>query len=176
MRKIISIVVCMLACSMVFAASFSSVEGKLFNDKSFIFPDDLLEERSVIIALTLSSSRKNGEEQQKHFIEWQKKLKETSSKLNAITVYHISVIDGAPFFVRGAIRNGIAKEYGELVQASQGGVLYLSKSERFASDARIPIDGEPTLVVLSATGSIEGFVKGAYSSDRMLQLQSLLGM
>ena len=61
MRKIISIAVCMLACSMVFAASFSSVEGKLFNDKSFIFPDDLLEERSVIIALTLSSSRKNGE-------------------------------------------------------------------------------------------------------------------
>ena len=176
MRKIISIAVCMLACSMVFAASFSSVEGKLFNDKSFIFPDNLLEERSVIIALTLSSSRKNGEEQQKHFIEWQKKLKETSSKLNSITVYHISVIDGAPFFVRGAIRNGIAKEYGDLVQASQGGVLYLSKSERFASDARIPIDGEPTLVVLSATGSIEGFVKGVYSSDRMLQLQSLLGM
>ncbi|MFA6905048.1 MAG: hypothetical protein WCQ62_02380 [Sphaerochaeta sp.] len=176
MRKIISIAVCMLACSMVFAASFSSVEGKLFNDKSFIFPDDLLEERSVIIALTLSSSRKNGEEQQKHFIEWQKKLKETSSKLNAITVYHISVIDGAPFFVRGAIRNGIAKEYGDLVKETQGGVLYLSKSERFASDARIPIDGEPTLVVLSATGSIEGFVKGAYSSDRMLQLQSLLGM
>lgn len=176
MRKIVSIAVCMLACSMVFAASFSSVEGKLFNDKSFIFPDDLLEEKPVIIALTLSSSRKNGEEQQKHFIEWQKKLKETSSKLNSITVYHISVIDGAPFFVRGAIRNGIAKEYGDLVQASQGGVLYLSKSERFASDARIPIDGEPTLVVLSATGSIEGFVKGVYSSDRMLQLQSLLGM
>ena len=176
MRKIISIVVCMLTCSIVFAASFSSVEGKLFNDKSFIFPDDLLEDKPVIVALTLSSSRKNGEEQQKHFIEWQIKLKEASSKLNSITVYHISVIDGAPFFVRGAIRNGIAKEYGDLVQASQGGVLYLSKSERFASDARIPIDGEPTLVVLSSTGSIEGFVKGLYSSDRMLQLQSLLGM
>ena len=66
MRKIISIAVCMLACSMVFAASFSSVEGKLFNDKSFIFPDDLLEEKPVIIALTLSSIKVT-QQRQGHF-------------------------------------------------------------------------------------------------------------
>ncbi len=179
MKTTINILLVFLACT-VFATplaanSFPSVEGRLFNDKSFIFPDDLLENKPVIIALTLSSSRKNGEEQQAHFIEWQRKFNEASSNLHAVAVYHISVIDGAPFFVRGAIRSGIAKEYGNLVDASRGGVLYLSKSERFASDAGIAIDGEPTLVALSPTGSILGFVKGPYSEDRARQLQALLG-
>lgn len=157
-------------------ASFSSVEGKLFNDKAFIFPDDLLEQGPVVVALTLSSSRKNGEEQQGLFIDWQKKLKAAFSPLRSVSIYHVSVIDGAPFFVRGAIRGGIAKEYGDILESSQGGVLFLSKSERWAADAAIPIDGQPTLVVLSENGSILGFVKGEYSEQRAEQLQTLLGL
>ncbi len=156
-------------------ASFPSVEGKTFADLDIMFPDDLLTDEEVVVAITLSSSRKNGEEQQEAFLEWQKRLTEPTSPLREATIYHVAVIDGAPFFVRGTIRKGIAKEYASVVEPSFGVVLFLSKAERFASQAGIPIDGQPTLVVLTQNGTVKGFVKGAYSKERRDQLAQLLG-
>jgi hypothetical protein len=53
-------------------------------------------------------------------------------------------------------------------------VLFLSKAERFAAQAGITIDGQPTLVVLTQDGTVKGFVKGAYSEERRDQLAQLL--
>ena len=156
-------------------ASFPSVAGKTFSDADILFPDDLLSSEPIVVAITLSSSRKNGEEQQTAFIEWQKRLTEMGSPLREAAVYHVAIIDGAPFFVRGAIRKGIAKEYASVVETTNGLVVFLSKAERFASQAGIAIDGQPTLVVLSQDGTVKGFVKGSYSEERRKELAQLLG-
>lgn len=156
-------------------ASFPSSEGKTFSDKDIVFPDDLLQEEPIVVAITLSSSRKNGEEQQVAFLEWQKRLTEPTSPVREAPIFHVAVIDGAPFFVRGTIRKGIAKEYASVVEPSFGVVLFLSKAERFAAQAGITIDGQPTLVVLTQDGTVKGFVKGSYTEERRAQLAQLLG-
>ncbi|MDD3930059.1 MAG: hypothetical protein PHY87_09695 [Sphaerochaeta sp.] len=176
--KHLLLAVCLAVCLSLVplsGASFPSVEGKTFADQEIVFPDDLLSPEPIVVAITLSSSRKNGEEQQEEFIEWQKRLVETGSPLREVPIYHVAVIDGAPFFVRGAIRKGIAKEYEQVVEPSFGMVLFLSKAERFASEAGITIDGQPTLVVLTQDGTVKGFVKGAFSEESRSQLAQILG-
>lgn len=119
----------------------------------------------MLIALNIGTSRSNGGEvQQEALIAWQDAI-ETSTSLTrfAPPFYHISVIEGgAPFFVRGAIRRGLAESFENLIDLERGGVLFLSKAEKFAKQAEIPpIDGgEPTLVVVSSDGTITGYVKG----------------
>ena len=165
------VIVSLISVFMMSAATFPSSEGKLFNDQAFTFPDDLVSDKHIVIALTLSSSRKNGEVQQEAFITWQQEL---AGLITEEMIYHIVVIDGAPFFVRGAIRSGLAQSYETIIDPAQGGVLFLSKAQRLASQAGIPIDGEPTLVVLSAQNTIAGFVKGSYTQQRKEQLLELL--
>ena len=171
MKKLSGCFVVLLLMGILSAASFPSTSGRLFNDKAFTFPDDLVSDKSIVIALTLSSSRKNGEEQQEAFIFWHQQI---SSIVGQDSLYHIVVIDGAPFFVRGAIRSALSQSYDTIVSPMQGGVLFLSRAERFAAQAGIQIDGEPTLVVLSPQQTIVGFVKGSYTQQRKDELLALL--
>ncbi|NCC63495.1 MAG: hypothetical protein EOM15_02410 [Spirochaetia bacterium] len=171
-RFLLSSLVMMLFAGHVFSAfSFSEVDLRLFDDSRIVFPTDIVQGEPVVVALTLSSSRSNGEQQQEAFLEWHENIVD---QVGEQRLYHIAVIDGAPFFVRGAIRSGLAKSYEGIVKPSQGGVIFLSRAERFAAQGGISIDGEPTLVVLSPDQNIAGVIKGSYSEQKKNQLLALL--
>jgi hypothetical protein len=51
--------------------------------------------------------------------------------------------------------------------------LFLSKAGKFAKQAEIPIDGEPTVVVVDTDGTITGYVKGRVDSLALSALVAL---
>ncbi|MGE4583649.1 MAG: hypothetical protein AB7C91_03290 [Sphaerochaeta sp.] len=164
----------LLQASLMFAATFPTVEGKHFDGKAFQFPADLLDDRPLVIALTLSSSRKNGEQQQEELLLWHEGFKTQPSLIKGNPVYNLTIVGGAPFFVRGAIRKGIAEGYEPQLSGQEGGVVFLSDTRQFINDAGIPIDGQPTLVVVDPDGSIRGYVKGTYRQQNLQALSLLL--
>lgn len=52
-------------------------------------------------------------------------------------------------------------------------MLFLSKAGKFAKQAEIPIDGEPTVVVVDTDGTITGYVKGRVDSLALSALVAL---
>nr|WP_319474219.1 hypothetical protein [uncultured Sphaerochaeta sp.] len=164
----------LLSCNqLLFAGTFPEEKAKSFADTDFVFPTDLIQDAPVLIALNIGTSRENGEVQQEALIAWKDAVEGSNTTLSYAPFYHISVIEGAPFFVRGAIRRGLAESFEGLIEPEQGGVLFLSKAEKFAKQAEIPIDGEPTVVVVSTDGTITGYVKGQVNS---LSLSTLVAL
>ncbi|MDD4302496.1 MAG: hypothetical protein PHS03_08470, partial [Sphaerochaeta sp.] len=66
-----------------------------------------------------------------------------------------------------------AESFEGLIDLERGGVLFLSKAEKFAEQAEIPIDGEPTVVVVSTDGTITSYVKGEVDSLALSTLVAL---
>ncbi|WP_321300948.1 hypothetical protein [uncultured Sphaerochaeta sp.] len=164
----------LLSCNQfLFSGTFPEEKVKSFADTEFIFPTDLIKDSPILIALNIGTSRENGEVQQAALIAWQDAVEGSDDSLRYAPFYHISVIEGAPFFVRGAIRRGLAGSFEGLIDPERGGVLFLSKAEKFAEQAEIPIDGEPTLVVVSTDGTITGYVKGEVNSFALSTLAAL---
>ncbi len=175
-RTMLGVSLCLIVCvsgGVLFGASFPIEEGKRFTGEDFTFPVDLLQDGAVIVALNIGTSRENGEVQMASLFAWQEELEQSSSSLNSAVLFHLSVIDGAPFFVKGAIRKGLAESYGQAIDLQQGAVVFLSKAEKFAEQAHIPIDGEPTLVVLAPDGTIAGYVKGEVDAQALSRLEAL---
>ncbi|MGE4467737.1 hypothetical protein [Sphaerochaeta sp.] len=52
-------------------------------------------------------------------------------------------------------------------------MLFLSKAGKFAKQAEIPIDGEPTVVVVGTDGTITGHVKGRVDSLALSTLAAI---
>ncbi len=164
----------LLICNqLLFSGIFPEEKAKSFANTDFVFPTDLIKDTPVLIALNIGTSRTNGEVQQEALLAWQDAVEGSAAPLRFAPFYHISVIEGAPFFVRGAIRRGLAESFGDLIDPERGGVLFLSKAEKFAKQAEIPIDGEPTMVVVSTDGTITGYVKGQVDSFSLSKLAAL---
>jgi hypothetical protein len=164
----------LLSCNQfLFAGTLSEEKAKSLADTEFVFPTDLLKDSPVLIALNIGTSRENGEMQQEALIDWQNVIESSSFSFQSAPLYHISVIEGAPFFVRGAIRRGLAESFGDLIDPKRGAVLFLSKAEKFAKQAEIPIDGEPTMVVVRSDGKITGYVKGRVDSLALSNLAAI---
>ncbi len=127
----------------------------------------------MLIALNIGTSRSNGEVQQEALIAWQDAIETSTSLTRFAPFYHISVIEGAPFFVRGAIRRGLAESFENLIDLERGGVLFLSKAEKICQAGRNPHRWEPTLVVVSSDGTITGYVKGRVDALALSQLDAI---
>ncbi len=175
MKKIlVMLLVLAFLASSLFSATFDEEKIKTSDGESFLFPEDALKTGPAIFALSMGQDRDNGEEQQKEVIAWQQRFNEDPTIVGTVPVYHFPVLSGVPFFVKGAIRKALYEYYTDIVDPSRVGVLFVSKTEKFAEQAGIPLDEESTLVVVASDGTVLGYVKGAITSDKVGQLKRLL--
>jgi len=175
MRKPMILLMVLVTCtSLIFSASFEEEKTKTASGEDFLFPDDALRTGAAIFVLTMGKDRKNGEVQQEEVIAWQKYFNENPTVLGSIPVYHFPVLSGIPFFIKGTIRNALFDYYTDIVDPARVGVLFVSKTEKFAQQAAIPFDDESTLVIVASDGTIAGFVKGMVTPMKVGQLQNML--
>ena len=163
-----------ICISSIFSASFEEEKIKTADGEDFLFPSDALRSGPAIFALTMGQDRANGEDQQKEVIAWQMYFNENPNTVGSIPVYHFSILSGVPFFVKGTIRKALYAYYTEVADPKRVGVLFVSKTEKFAQQAEIPFDDESTLVVVASDGTIVGYVKGMVTPDKVGQLQKVL--
>jgi len=124
--------------------------------------------------LTMGKDRSNGEVQQKEVIAWQQYFNDNPTTLGSIPVYHFPVLSGVPFFVKGPIKKALYDYYADIVNPARVGVLFVSKTEKFAKKAAIPSGDESILVVVASDGTIKGFVTGGVTPLKIGQLKSVL--
>ncbi len=168
------IVILSLCLPLLFSASFEEEKTKTADGENFIFPTDALHNGAAIFALTMGKDRENGEVQQMQMIGWQQYFDQNPQTLGAVPVYHFSILSGVPFFVKGTIRGALHALYADKTEPSQVGVLFVSKTEKFAQQAGIPSDESGTLVVVASDGSVVGFVKGEVTANKVQQLKGML--
>lgn len=172
-KSIFFFVLLAFSVSLLFSSSFEEEKIKTADGENFIFPSDAYRDGPVVFALTLGKDRSNGEVQQQTVIAWQQYFNENPNTLGNIPVYHFSVLSGVPFFVKGTIRKALYENYAVVADPSKVGVLFVSKTEKFAEQAGIPFDEESTLVVVESDGTIAGYVKGPVTPGKVEQLKVL---
>jgi hypothetical protein len=173
-KKILAVTLLILVCTSLCAGTFPQVKAKAADGNSFLFPDDALQKGPALFAFAISTSRENGEEQQKSLIEWQTFFNENPSVLAGLPVYHFPVIGSVPFFVKGAIRNGIWKIYSPQVESEQVAVLFISDLEGFSETSGIPIDTLATLALVDQTGTVLNYLKGGVNEENLDRLQEIV--
>lgn len=174
-RKLVSVVLLLLVFSFsMFAAEFPAVQTETFGGDAFSFPGDALEGQPVVFTLAMSTSRKNGQWQLDQLVAWHRELIQPGVIPSRIEVFHFSVIESPPRFVRGFIRRGTAKELEGAVSAHRAAVLFVEDAAGFARQSGIPVDTRPTVVLLRPDGTIAGYVKGTVSSEAVGLLQQLV--
>lgn len=172
-----TLIMILLFCSfLLFSATFEEEKIKTADGADFLFPKDALQTGPAIFALTMGKDRDNGEVQQKEVLAWQQYFNNNPNILGQVPVYHFPVLSGVPFFVKGTIRKALYDYYTDIVSPSRVGVLFVSKTEKFAKQAGVPFDDESTLVVVSSEGTVVGFVKGVISPIKVEQLQKFIAV
>lgn len=142
--------------------SFQKVEIETLDEEDFIFPDDLRAKSLNIVLLAISKEQDNGQWQGDRLIEWYAALGEKGVLSDDVLGYHFSVMK-VPFFVKGLIRGGLADSYEGKVPPDQAGAIFVKDIEAFASSAGIALDGQPTIVLVSADGELLQIFKGEVS-------------
>jgi len=150
-----------LTLSPLSGASFESVETKDATGETIEFPEDLTGTAPVILAFILGDSRESGEAQIETMLAWQQSLSSDSAIPAATRIYHMPIIEGLPFFLKGIVRDGMKDSYRGAVPDSNIAVLFLKDMKSFIEEAGIPFSYEPTLVILESNGNVLTYVKGA---------------
>ena len=167
--------VCLILASPVTMAAelgqFEQIETKTFDKKKFVFPDDVAGAKVHVLFLSLSADMDNGVEQMNAMFEWQAALDERGVFNNDdIKAYHFSVAAGVPFFVKGMMGRSMRKSHDGKTPPERSGVLYVDDVEQFAGAAGIEADGRPTIVLVSAAGSLQQVFKGTVTDDGLEEL------
>jgi hypothetical protein len=176
MRKLFPILACMavFGAATLFGSAFPRIVTETADGNKFVFPDDATDAGPVLFALAVGSSRKDGEEQQRQLLEWQRYFDEHPSLLGPVAAYHVPVIGKVPFFVKGAIRKGMGNAYGEYTDKARIVVLFVKDVASFAEASGFELDGRPTLVLTDRDGAIAGILKGELSDRNAERLQEML--
>jgi hypothetical protein len=173
-KKILTVTILLLSCFSLSAGTFPKVKTKAADGNGFLFPDDALQKGPALFAFAISTSRENGEEQQKSLLEWQTYFNENPLFLAGIPVYHFPVIGSVPFFVKGAIRNGIWKIYSSQVESEKVAVLFISDLESFSDKSGISVDSFATLAFVDKEGTVIDFIKGPVNEENLVRLQEIV--
>ncbi len=142
--------------------SFQRVEIETLDEEEFIFPDDLKADSLNIVLLAIGTEQDNGQWQGDRLIEWYAALEEHGVLSEDVLGYHFSVMK-VPFFVKGLIRGGLADSYAGKVPADQAGAIFVKDVESFARSAGIPLDGQPSIVLVAPDGELLQVFKGEVS-------------
>ena len=129
--------------------SFQQVKIKTFDKEKFIFPDDVRGTQLNIFFLAMSADRDGGEAQQLALIDWHEALAARGVFSDAVMPYHFPVLAGVPFFVKGMITGAMRDTYEGKVPLDQAGVLFIKDLTSFAGSAGLPLDEQPTIVIVT---------------------------
>ena len=168
------LVILLLTLSPLAGASFESVEAKDGRGKTIEIPDDLTGSAPRILAFILGESRESGESQVETMLAWQDRLSSDPAVPPSVQIYHLPVIEGLPFFLKGIVRDGMRDSYRGAVPDSNIAVLFLKDMKSFIENAGIPFSFEPTLVVLDREGEVRTYVKGSPDESSLSKVRNAL--
>ena len=150
----------LLVCLATSAVAFETVDAKNFAGKSFEFPEDIQGGALHLLFLGIAKDQDNGTWQGEELVKWHKALIAAGVDGTTNKFWHFPVIENPPFFVKGLIRRGIAKDYADLLPPEQGAVLFVKDIQRFADAADVPLDGQPTVLIYSEEQGVVGVYRG----------------
>ena len=150
---------------------FQRVETETLDEQEFVFPDDLRGTALNVVMLAMSEEQDNGTMQGDQLVEWYAALQAAGVFTDSVRGYHFSVLK-APFFVKGLIRGGLADSYAGKLPADQAGAIFVKDLKKFASEPGIPLDGQPTLVLVSPDGEVLEYFKGVVSPDAVAKVSA----
>ncbi len=156
----------------IFGGTFMTVEAENIGGDDIKFPQDALKEGPALFAIAMGTSRESGERQQIQLLEWEQYIKQGSTPLARLPYYHFPIIE-APRFVHGLIRRGISKSYEPMVGPSQAAVIFIKDTNKFATQAEIPVDDQATVALVLPDSRIAGYIKGEPTETALKQLQEL---
>ncbi|WP_422478626.1 hypothetical protein [Pleomorphochaeta sp. DL1XJH-081] len=173
LKKLIYVVCIMLVTlGSLPGGSFQQYEASTVAGDDFNFPTDALDNKPVLFALAMGTTRESGEIQQKHLLRWDSEIKVRNTPLKTLAFYHFPIIE-APRFIHGVIRRGIGKSYKDIVLEELAAVIFIKDTETFAEQAGIPLDDQATVVLVLPDNTIAGYVKGPFSLESMGKLEQL---
>ncbi|MGK0498947.1 MAG: hypothetical protein ACJAYG_000578 [Oceanicoccus sp.] len=158
--------------NVVISGELETLKTKNFDGDKFMFPADIEAQPLALLFLAMSSEQDNGQWQQLQLIEWHKQLEAAQVINNEVSAYHFPVMESPPFFVKGIIRNAMAKAYEGTANMSQSGVLYVDDLVKFARSAELILNDQPTLLLLSSDGKILQEFKGTVSDEGIAEIQA----
>ena len=146
-----------LTCAVAFSAlsgisqGMPATAGETLSGKRLVLAEATRGHASVLIA---GFSREGGSA----CGAWMKAI-QADSTLVGVTAYQIAMLEGAPGFIRGAIKNGIRKG---LTAAEQDRFLVLTQDEKlWQKYFDVSTDKDPYVVMIDAKGNIVWHGHGA---------------
>ena len=107
----------------------------------------------TLVALSMAEDQDTGEEQLRALLETHRAL-DRDSRISNYSILHLSVITGAPWFVHGVIRRGLAAEYSSPVNDDEIIVLFIDDLDDFSATVGVPVARRPSWLLVSPDGSV----------------------
>ncbi len=175
LRVYLLLVISIISLCSVSAASFQEIEVKNNAGTSLLFPTDMTSQNGpTLFAFILGENREKGTAQVQEMNSWQQALTTYPQAPENLVIYHIPVIEGLPFFLRGIVRNGMRDEYQETIGDEHIAVLFVKSMQSVFEGTGIPFTYEPTLVAVDSSHRIQGYIKGLPTEENLLHLISLM--
>lgn len=169
MGRLTAIIFVFLFSVPVFAqepGSFLQVETKTLDKTDFVFPDDMRARELNILLLAIGTEQENGQWQGDELAEWYTALESAGALSDDVVAWHFSAMK-VPFFVKGFVRRGMAKSYKDKLPLDQAGALFIKDVEGFADTAGIPMDSQPTIILVTPDGQLQEIFKGEVSEESL---------
>jgi hypothetical protein len=149
--------------------AFESIETQTLDEQAFMFPNDLRAGKLNIVMLAISEEQDNGTWQGEALLDWYAELTKAGILSSDIVAWHFSVLK-VPFFVKGLVRGGMADSYKGKIPLDQASAMFVKDVGAFAKSADIVLDGQPTIILVSAEGELLDRFKGAVSEAQLAKV------
>jgi hypothetical protein len=152
---------------------FQQIETETLDKEDFVFPDDLRARSLNIVFLALSEEQDNGTWQGESLVEWYVALDAKGMLSEDVMAWHFSFLK-VPWFVKGFIRKGMAKDYAGNIPLDQAAPVFVKDVPGFAAEAGIAMDGQPSIVLVSPDGELLQLFKGEATDENVALLSAVV--
>ncbi|GAB6088814.1 hypothetical protein [Spirochaeta dissipatitropha] len=141
-----------------------SISGRRGRLKDFIDKDKI-----SLIALTAGQTQENGEEQLAALVSTHLQLLSEHPEIENTRILHLNVIAGAPFFVHGLIRRGLADSYSSPIRTEDVFVAFVSDAGQILDSFGITPDPWGTWIAVTNDGNVVWSIKdtGSDTAERI---------
>ena len=147
---------------------FQQIETETLDGEDFIFPDNLRAPSLNIVLLAISEEQDNGTWQGEALVDWYAALDAKGILSEKVMAWHFSFMK-VPFFVKGFIRRGMAKDYKGKIPLDQAGPIFIKDVPGFAAEADIAMDGQPSIVLVQPDGKLLQLFKGEATDENVVR-------
>jgi len=153
---------------------FETIDTRNLAKDKFVFPDDIRGGRVNVVFLAMSADKDNGTYQQRALLDWQSALDERGVFSNDVRAFHFPVLPKPPFFIKGLIVRANRKAYEGKVSLDRSAVLYVDDLDAFAAAAKLPLDGEPIIVITAADATPLHYLQGQVSDAGLAEISAAI--